>query len=369
MKKNEFKYPYNNPQIRKERIGLITFHWAINYGAILQAFSLQQFLLNHGYYSEIINYVPKKILLKDRISRIRRFSISETIKEFRFIQFRNSYLKITKTRYKTNRQLKNKCQNFSHYICGSDQIWNEWFIYNSENKPNLTYYLDFVKEDVYRISYAASFGTSSLSNRTKSIIQSELEKFSMISVRENSGKKIIDGLNLESEVVVDPTLLIDKSVYDNMISDLKDKETFDIFLFTLHGEDKKGAYVCREISRDLFRDTAKIYKRKSDSIKRWIYSIKNSKIVITNSFHCLMFALIYHKPFIVLPVEGNEINDRISTVLKIINQTERCLLANMDNKIALLIQEKIDWNFVDSQISIQRQKSIDLLLQSLENTR
>ena len=166
------------------KIGTITFHWATNYGAVLQAYALQQHLKLNNYETEIINYIPLRVKLIQNIKRIKNQEIHEFIKEIKLKRFIKQSLTLSRKTYYTNSCLKKKCHKYDVYICGSDQVWNESFALFAEGRPTLSYYLNFVKNDKQRISYATSFGTDKLSSKVANLVKPELEKFKSISVRE-----------------------------------------------------------------------------------------------------------------------------------------------------------------------------------------
>lgn len=107
------------------RIGTITFHWAKNYGAILQAYALQQYLKVKGYDNEIINYLPINVIIRLTLSDIKNFNMSNFIKEIKLKFFRTKYLTFSQDTFNNSHDLKKACNNYDINICGSDQVWNE----------------------------------------------------------------------------------------------------------------------------------------------------------------------------------------------------------------------------------------------------
>ena len=201
----------------RKKIGIITFHWAANYGAVLQAYALQQFLLKHGYDAEIIDYRPGRVLAIQTWCSIRNNDHALREKRRCIQKFRTKELVLSKKRFYFCRGLKKVFTNYSILISGSDQVWNESFALGAEGKPTLSYFLQGAPAKVKRLSYAASFGTEHVSDRYKVVTEKELRQFQAISVRENSGKKIIESYGLKAAVVCDPTQLVGKEDYDKLL--------------------------------------------------------------------------------------------------------------------------------------------------------
>jgi len=349
------------------KIGTITFHWATNYGAVLQAYALQKYLIQNNCETEIIDYVPIRIKLIQRITWIKELKISEFIKENKINRFRRSCMQLSKVTYFTNNSLKKKCDGYDTYICGSDQVWNESFTLGAEGKPTLSYYLDFVKDGKKRISYATSFGTDKLSEKVINLVKPELEKYNNISVRENSGKDIIENLGLHASTVVDPTLLIEKETYEELIYNQTIKEKYQLFSYILHSNQT----IAGEVNDYLFNkyfdiNIDKRYNQEPISIFEWIYNLKNSKFVLTNSFHGVVFSLIFHTPFIVILVEGLRMNDRITTLLNSVGLGNRIIDSFNKIKIDELMENSINWENVDCKVQQMRRESIAFIERALK---
>ncbi|MCA1031325.1 polysaccharide pyruvyl transferase family protein [Bacillus timonensis] len=350
------------------KIGTITFHWATNYGAVLQAFALQKYLKDHGYETEIINYIPFNITFKQLLLNLKTFNKDALLKEYKIKQFRKYNLDISKKKYYTNRGLIEGCQDYDIFICGSDQVWNEWFLMNSEKKYNLSYYLNFVDDSKKRISYATSFGSNELSNEAAKIVKKELKRFSEISVRENSGKKIVESLECNAVRVLDPTLLIDRNIYDDVIGKIKEKDSYQLFSYILH-DDQKTAHKINQYIFERYFDTTtnKIYNKEPIGIPEWLSNIKNAKFVVTNSFHGVVFSIVFQTPFLVVPVENSGMNDRMLTLLNSLNLNNRIVDKFEKQKINELYSEVIDWDSVEQRLTTLKRNSRDFLTKAIGN--
>jgi len=352
------------------KVGTITFHWATNYGAVLQAYALQEYLKLNKYETEIINYIPIKTRLSQIITNIKTIRISELIKEARINEFRNKFLCLSKKTYLTNRKLVKNCHEYDVYVCGSDQIWNESFILYSENEPNLSYFLNFVKSDKARISYATSFGTNKLNSKIIDLVKPELEKFKSIGVRENTGKVIIEDMGLNATLVVDPALLLERESYEKLIKNTKIKEEYQLFSYILHENQIIADKIDKHIFKKYFnKKIDKMYNQEPIGIVEWLYNIKNCKFVSTNSFHGTIFAIIFNKPFIVIPVEGSNMNNRITTLLTSVGLENRIIDGFDENKIDRLMKEPIDWERVENRVEQLRKGSVEFLEKTFESSK
>jgi hypothetical protein len=348
------------------RIGTITFHWATNYGAVLQAYALQHFLKQKQFETEIINYIPLRIKLIQTLLRIKNMEFSEFMREKRMNSFRKQFLDLSSITYYTNNSLIKRCHDYDAYICGSDQIWNESFALNAEGKPTLSYYLNFVKSEKCRVSYATSFGTDRLSVEVIKLVKPELEKFQSISVREKTGEEIIRNMDLEATLVVDPTLLLDKDDYECLIEGKEFKEEYQLFSYILH-KNQATANAINEYIFDKFfnRNLDKKYNQEPIGMYEWLYNMKHAQFVVTNSFHGAIFSILFHTPFVVVPVENSGMNDRITTLLNTIGLSDRIIDTIDKLKLDRLIAEEIKWTEVDEKIMNLRKKSIEFLENAL----
>ena len=227
-------------------IGIMTFHWATNYGAVLQAYSLQQYLEKSGCVPEIIDYYPREY----RQSLIRCFytkhprkvfaNIKNLRKEWRIEKFRKMYLRRTRY-YSTDSELTSIKKDV--IICGSDQVWNPSFTMRGEKRPTLAYFLAFAGRDTKKIAYAASFGTETLDHEMREYINTSLHAFDKISVREKTGLQIIDSFGIDARVVCDPVFLNRREVFDQIANKATEKQTGGVFGYILHADDTHPADV------------------------------------------------------------------------------------------------------------------------------
>ena len=235
------------------RIGILTFHNAHNYGAVLQAYALKTLIKNMGYDVKIINYrnealkkvySPKlninitkrdlifptrwKSLIKQKMQN--KFAQDEWSRQYlAFSKFINNVLLDGDTLEVTKADLER--ETFDYLICGSDQIWNTWIT----NGLDPVYFLDF-KTNAKKISYAASMPCELVNRDEREIkyLKDNISKFDYVSVREEElAKKLSEICKQSIEVTLDPSLLLDSKDYKK----IELKTAFNkkyIFIFPHH---------------------------------------------------------------------------------------------------------------------------------------
>jgi hypothetical protein len=201
----------------------MTFHWATNYGAVLQSYALQHYLQTQGVETEIINYIPRnftKTFFGCLLGNPKKYKTNfrELKKERAIRPFRQKHLRTTKL-YSTHEELTAAVWDNGLYICGSDQIWNPYFTMQGEGKITLSYYLDFAPKGSKKVSYAASFGTTKLEMPMSKIVAEQLVSFDAISVRERSAVAMLERVGISAQLICDPVFLLSKSEWDEVLSE------------------------------------------------------------------------------------------------------------------------------------------------------
>jgi polysaccharide pyruvyl transferase len=304
------------------KIGILTFHDEPNYGAFLQTYGLSEWLIKNDYEVEIIDL---------RIKEDFQFSFfvklfKPIIRYFIFEKARKKHFNRTKRVYFTSNDLENDLPDCDKYILGSDQVWNK----DITGKQKFAYFFNFLPDSKPRFSFASSFGMDKWdfnSNETE-VIRKLLNKFSAVGVREKSAIELCKkNCNIESTLVVDPTLLL--SDYSKLTGKLQSRKNRVVcFKFTkgsdfyefLHKFKKMNNYNISILNKTLpIRGLNNIAL---PTIKKWIKSIAESEIVITDSYHALIFSIIYKKQFIVLPANKKNFT-RLAELLKNLGLNDR----------------------------------------------
>ena len=346
------------------KIGIITFHWATNYGAVLQAYALQSFLMKLGHAVQIIDYKPriyeKKLVkcFKQKRPWLIKNKLIDYFKEQPFILFRKEHFRLT-TRYHSLQELRKNPPECDVYICGSDQIWNPSFTKGGEGQPTTSYFLDFGHEKTIRIAYAVSFGCTEYQEEIRHIVSPVLTKFNAISVREKSGYEIVRNMGFDNvKLMPDPTLLLTAQEYNEILDSSPSFCKPFNFFYAIQDRQlviKKMEHYFRNELPECVVSTRE-FKYSIIDIREWLSLIKAAHSVVTNSFHGIVFSIIYKKPFIAVPVEGlgSGMNDRIFTLLEQLGLKDRILNNCEPSRITAILSEKINWAAVEEKIQILR---------------
>ena len=329
------------------KIGILTFWWSNdNYGQLLQCYALQKYLRDMGHEAFLIRY-KKSSDVKKSSSLFRIFKIFNPIKLTRFLtnkkrkslllaeqrkndrhfdNFREKYIVQSEVYYSSYTELCENPPEADVYIAGSDQIWNFTGISVKESKNALhAMFLDF--GNAKKFSYAASWVMTSLPQEYIEGISPLLSKFDYISVREKKGIQLCAscGRN-DAEVVADPTLLLDAEIYRRLYKENPHRTvaTPFILLYMLNNEydfdiqtvydfaARKNLELVYVTGNGMLDKRTKFYAM----IPEWLYLIDNSEYIVTNSFHCSVFSLLFGKRFGVVPLTGscNGMNTRFETL-------------------------------------------------------
>lgn len=348
------------------KIAILTFSKSKNYGANLQCYALTKFLQQQGHFVEQID-IQRPRPRMSIISKILR--LHENII---FPMFRRKYIDVFTKKYKTPEQLKKDPPQSDAFIVGSDQVWNPSL---TKSLDPLIYFLSFVPSEKRKIAYAASFGTEKW---TDEIIQPKVKEllgsFHRIGVREFEGKEICKNtFGVESEIVLDPTFLIDS--YDNICGEYnEDKLTNELVYFTFKS-DGEVADVVLNISKALkakpvllggVRGKKGFKMRRFVSVPRWLRSIRYAKYVITDSFHCTVFCVLFRKQFLVTPAI-EERNGRLFCLLETLGINDRfCKIDDLKQYGITLMNTMIDYDGVEEAKEKLRKRSIDFLKNALK---
>lgn len=374
------------------KIGVVTWFHYKNYGTVLQAYALQQFLKTKGYNCVLVNYIPvynRNFLQKVKYGKFNR-RIKNKIEAYRFKFSRKDIKEKLVDRNELFENFVNKNINLTPkiqskndllklndiidcFICGSDQIWNP------ENL-NGVYFLNFVSKKRKKISYAPSFGVSHISASKKKIIQQWINGFDKLSVREEIGANILKSLTKKDvEVVVDPTLLLSREDWEQIIVNPDINEDYILCYFL--GDRKEYWEVVQKLQRLTgyrvviipirFNSYLQKYDiRISTGPEDFIGLIKNAELIITDSFHGTIFSLIFQKDFYVFKRFKDKAKDsqnsRIYNILKLVNLENRLIQKNF------LIRSKNDI-YIDNYECVNRllnekiESSISFLIKALNN--
>jgi len=380
---------------RKYRIGILTFWWSKdNYGQLLQLYALHRHLESLGHYPFLIRYDPRKeyiskkqnkykrlisIVIEGRYKRLfskilqkliislyrKLYGVEEKNNTRSFELFLSENINLSENIYNSLQELRQNPPDADVYICGSDQIWQQ-----NEKRFNPAYFLDFGKPDIKRISYAASFGKDEISNEFYQLINPYLKRFDLVTVRELSGINICKRAERNDALaVLDPTFLLNEKTYSKISKNLVVEKPF-CFIYLLGSKTKVPMKVIRKYvkrydlkliytaSQGRYDKYDKIYP----TINEWIEYIKKANLIITNSFHGVVFSIIFNKQFVFLPLKGKveKSNNRIHSLFSMLDIQNRTYEGSIDKIMA----KEICYNRVNNNIK-QKQVEIKLLFDSV----
>ena len=367
------------------RIGILTLPLHTNYGGILQAYALQTTLERMGHKVEIIN-VPFTLPSISTVTILKRIIKKILGKYPGYINYEgkfNQWLPIVAQNLKP---FKDKCLHMSQkyedysdilhddYDCivvGSDQIWRPRMLLSDISNA----YLSFAEGwNIKRIAYSASFGTQ---NWEYTSLQTEkckrlLKKFDAVSVREDSG--VINCFKYFGEKAVhtlDPTLLLTKNDYNELIKDVPPvcKHQVFAYILDLNSEKKqmvedfsnKNNFEIRTINPELDNIKCDINTRIVPSVEEWLSAFRDSDFVLTDSFHACVFSILYQKPFAVI-VNNERGSSRFLSLLSMFGLMNRIVSSTDDlNSIG-----KIDYGKVYEKYGKFKERSLSYLRDNLK---
>ena len=377
------------------RILILTLQFNDNYGGILQAYALQTVLQNLGHRADVCKISSKKEGPYQCLRRIMR-PIKRIYKEFimrdcNYIRERNDRESRYLAEIKEN-EIKEKVRSFIplHFnianlvlgnkakeakllkkydviVVGSDQVWRQ------EYAKGYTYFLDFAEGvDIKKIAYAASFGIDNLSEYSSDVLEECIRLanlFNAISVREDSAVTLFeDVFNIGVQQTLDPTFLLDKNDYLNLIADETTTFKKNIMMSYFLDSTSYKQEIALEISikKNLSLFEVNINNNISDvphffiqpSISEWLSGFRDAEYVVTDSFHGVVFSIIFEKQFSVI-LNNNRGAARFTSLLR---------MFDLENRIISEWDDIIDFPTIDYAIvDVAKKKWLESSLKLLEN--
>lgn len=350
-------------------VGILTFQYPENrnFGASLQSYAHLILIKKINSNVKIINYYKNNYSIKSKIISL--------LENKNFIDFNKKFLNLT-CKINLNEDLKFLNKEFDIFIVGSDQVWRDRYL----NKKTKHYFFDFVDDDKKKIAYAASFGVDFWEGDEKITEEIKLliKRFDSISVREESGIDICKNtFGIDNAVcVLDPTLMISREDYQPILDDWQDKS---------HLKKKYIAHMLLDDTAELKKESQNIadylkadinyIKGKSfkifgrditfyNKVSQWLTYLKDAELVITDSFHCTVFSLIFHKKFVVVANPERGIA-RLETLLGKVGLQDRLFIDIKDVMKSGILAKKIDYNEVDKKLEVHRKYSMNFLKKAL----
>ena len=392
-----------------KKIGILTMNGNENYGNRLQNYATQEVLRKLGYATETIinttsvgikdvtapdrsrlyklkpNYIAKVLrsranyqfnikndsdgLIRAILWRLRHYREVEQIlkaREKAFAQFTQRYILNSSFSITVDELPEAQLEGYDYFVCGSDQIWNPYY-----SKTSMIDFLHFAPKSK-RISYAPSFGVSSIPDHKKILYSHWINAIPNLSVREKKGADIIKELTgREAVVLVDPTLMLDKEEW-LFISKKPDMNIDKKFILTYFIGNETRAYkrfidkMAKRLSCIVINllDIRELESYAVDP-SEFIYLIANATLVCTDSFHGTVFSIIMRTNFIVFDRvdEGHSMGSRLETLLERLSLQKRYLnnITSHEDVIS------IDFSGVENIINFEKEKSIGYLKSALNH--
>ena len=368
------------------KVSLITILDNTNYGTYLQALATGMAVKSLGHDVEIIHYTRpcmtfwgnSKAVFQDRgllrwfYRCIVRYSRKSSQLRKLDIDFLASYLPLTEEYVGFDALMANPPQADA-YLTGSDQVWNSFY----NRGIDKSYYLEYAPKGKKRISYAASIGMPNIPEQEKNDTKRLLKKYHSITVRELSAKQILADLGISSEVVLDPTLLLNKKQWDQIASEypFTVKESYLLTYSVEYGkEDSCIKHYAKKIAEkkglklyhitysgkpfDNYYDKVYTYATPDKFLKLMLHA----SFVVVSSFHGTAFSINFNKPFIT--VSPKKFNSRIMSLLEITGLKSRMVT---DSSRPIENFGEIDYSSVNKILDGERIKSIEILNKMLKN--
>lgn len=380
------------------KIGILTQPLHANYGGLLQNYALQQTLIRLGHEVETIDWEGGSGLrdmlyrMKVRVlhtllpNRFPPLRYMPNDKERAIIQrntnhFINTYINHTEAMHSYEEFVKQASkEKYDAYVVGSDQCWRPCY-----NAFISSMFLDFVQDkQVKRIAYAASFGTDKweFTPQQTSVCAPLAKKFDMVSVREDSGVKLCEEhLGVNAVHVLDPTMLLTKEDYVQLIEKEKGpKSDGTLFNYILDPDARKSAFIQKVAKAKGLKAFQVLPKcqtetRTKDDVKNriedcvfpgvttWLRAFMDAEMIIVDSFHGMVFSIIFNKPFWAIGNVSRGMS-RFISLLKMFHLEDRLLDADLLDDVDF--SKPIDWTMVNGILEEKRRECKSLLLDILK---
>lgn len=361
------------------KIAIITLVGNHNYGNRLQNFALQKVLYekmdfevdnltfrSHDFYEKTRT---KQWFILRAINKLRRFS--KDLAKNKQVKIKNTiFNEFTQHSFNfidvNNENVDKIIDTYDFFVIGSDQVWNPLFT----GKDSAMFAMFAPKEKV--ISYAASFGLSSIPDIFIEYTKSGLKNVSKISVREQAGITIVkDLIGEKAELVLDPTMLLTRSEWKsetaNINLDFSIAKPY-VVVYTLGNLTKEKSDLINDFAN---RHQFEIHTIMGDAFDKiavvpdplgFIKLIEHAQFVFTDSFHATVFSILMGTPFKVFSRDNGEMNSRILTLLDNVKLPNDLLYENNIEKI----YENMQIDELESQLTGLRTQSFNFLKRALQ---
>jgi len=240
------------------------------------------------------------------------------------------------------------------------------------------YFLDFADNEKIKVAYAASFGISEWegdSEITKQITPL-IKRFNAIGVRENDGVTICKKtFNIDATQVLDPTLLLDEKDYLKILQKNKKFEGVDYIGYHLIQDREANGPLWKKVKTENSHRIINLFGEKKtflgkrylrfNSIEHWLYGVKNASLIVTDSFHCVIFSIMFQKNFVCIPNQRGGIS-RLNNLLNMLGLQDRlCKSESFDANN--YISNPVNYKQVNEKLNVYKIESFEFLRKALKN--
>ena len=350
------------------------FNCGQNYGQTLQAYALQKTIYNMGYDVAHIcfglNFDPR-LSIRKSVYEILKMNHFERIVQSKFDRFIKKNMRTTSyfmTYYDIKQFLQYSKPDF--LLCGSDQIWNPY------NVDPIYYLYGLGDEKTKKIAYAVSLCDEKRKEKYYETpdIAKWIQGINKIFTRENSGKTILEDMfNIHSEVVLDPTILLYPEQWIEYLRLKKMREKYILcYAFNLNEtqkeiiEDAAQKNDCAIKYGNILMKDIKGIKKEPWSPVDFLENIYNAEMVFTDSFHGMVFSILFHKEFLVFDNGNDEEGDPYYNIDRMVTILQELELSNrIYSNTMTCLGKPIDYSFVNSILDKRRKECTDLLRESI----
>lgn len=343
------------------KVGILTYHHAINYGATLQAYALWQTVKKQGFEVDFIDYRPIKAVKTYLLNRNLLTNLGRSWKIEKFLRENAS---LGEGRTYTKAGLKQKNLPYDVAICGSDEVWN----IKSFRGFDASYFLDFISgESIRRVSYAASFGSTKTLGEHQAEISKLLGKFDFVSVRDSNSLELIrrEG-GIQAVQVLDPTFLAD---YSQITLPIKAGGNY-LLIYSIGltaSEDMlvQSIATARGLTIVSIGFHNKVAQKNlvNVSTEEWLGYFSKASYVVTSFYHGTIFSIIFKKQFSVLSRGDKSI--KVSDLMSHLELSDRLWVAGDGFRFSEQQNLDIDYDAVDERLTKSISLSRDFLMEAL----
>lgn len=366
-----------------KKIGVISYNIYgnfTNYGSALQSWALHQAIGSLGYRPVLVDYCPDILKDKDPLNPFKNMwdqdEESRKMCELTLPAIRENYYKFdsfytdafnrTPKKYRsTNFDDVVDDEGLTGFVCGSDTIFcmDEFGFDNG-------FYANYASMKKHSVSYAASFGDPTLSDENCRVLNDRLQNFKAFGLRENSMVPYVtEHVGVPVKRVVDPTLLHTSEKYDEIAVPERLEEEKYLLYYSRRYSPVMEAYA-EELARQNCWKIIEISLRATNAekghrmfyeagVEQFLSLVKHAEYVVTNSFHGMIFAVQYRRPFVIFSRE--QCNNKIDEILQLFGLSDHMLVTGKEE-----FCHKIDYDKVHERISKAREESINYLKYELE---